>query len=56
MWVSLLVGLIPEVVRGVIQIVRDSYAAKKAEEERKRAEAEARKRAEEGAKNGTPLS
>lgn len=45
-WAKLLpvlIGLIPEVVRGAIALVRDAYAARKAEEERKRAEAEAKK-------------
>ncbi len=43
MWIPLLVSIIPEVVRGTFAVIRESYAARKAEEERKRAEAEARK-------------
>jgi hypothetical protein len=41
-WASLLMTLIPELVRGVIGICRDKYAKEKAEEERKKAEAEAK--------------
>lgn len=54
MWASLIIGLVPELVRGVISIVRDAYAAKKAEEERRKAEAEAKKREKEGASGTLP--
>lgn len=42
-WISFLITLIPEVVRGIVGICRDSYAAEKAKEERLKAEAEAKK-------------
>jgi hypothetical protein len=42
-WVSLLISLIPEVVRGIIDICKAQTAVHKAEEERKKAEADAKK-------------
>jgi hypothetical protein len=47
-FITLLIALIPEVVRGVIGICRDKYAAQKAEDERKKAEAERDARDSEG--------
>lgn len=40
-WLPFLFTLIPEVVRGIVGICRDKYAAQKAEEDRKKAEIEA---------------
>lgn len=45
MWLKilpLLISLAPEIVRGIFGTIRDAYAARKAEEERKKAEAENR--------------
>lgn len=39
-WPSVIISLIPEIVRGVISIIRDKIAAEKAEQERLKAEAE----------------
>jgi len=42
-WVTLVISLVPELVRGIISICKDNYAAKKAEAEAKKAEAERKK-------------
>lgn len=42
-WLPLIIGLIPEIVRGAISICKERIALERAEEERKKAEAEAKK-------------
>ena len=39
-WPTLILSLIPELVRGIISICRDKYAAEKAQAEAKKAEVE----------------